>query len=84
MGDPSPRLHRCSGTLATLECADDGIHALDARNGVTRYRSMECALIIDVKPRVSDVFDQVWRTLAVLFVWDVLITIIYYVLPFRA
>lgn len=45
---------------------------------------MECALIIDVKPRVSDVFDQVWRTLAVLFVWDVLITIIYYVLPFRA
>ncbi len=28
--------------------------------------------------------SQVWRTLAVLFVWDVLITIIYYVLPFRA
>nr|WP_267129636.1 bestrophin family ion channel [Xanthomonas campestris] len=27
---------------------------------------------------------QVWRTLAVLFVWDVLVTIIYYVLPFRA
>ncbi|MFC7520656.1 bestrophin family protein [Xanthomonas populi] len=41
-------------------------------------------MIIGVKPRVSDVFDQVWQTLAVLFVWDVLITIIYYVLPFRA
>ncbi|NEL40446.1 MAG: bestrophin, partial [Xanthomonas perforans] len=41
-------------------------------------------MIIDVKPRVADVFSQVWRTLAVLFVWDVLITIIYYVLPFRA
>jgi len=41
-------------------------------------------VIIDVKPRVTDVFLQVWRTLAVLFVWDVLVTIIYYVLPFRA
>ncbi|PPT80946.1 MULTISPECIES: bestrophin family protein [Xanthomonas] len=41
-------------------------------------------MIVDVKPRVADVFSQVWRTLAVLFVWDVLITIIYYVLPFRA
>ncbi|USI99340.1 hypothetical protein MUG10_14805 [Xanthomonas prunicola] len=41
-------------------------------------------MIIDVKPRVSDVVSQVWRTLSVLFVWDVLITIIYYVLPFRA
>ncbi|CEE70220.1 hypothetical protein XACLE20_1420025 [Xanthomonas citri pv. citri] len=33
---------------------------------------------------MADVISQVWRTLAVLFVWDVLITIIYYVLPFRA
>lgn len=33
---------------------------------------------------MTDVFLQVWRTLAVLFVWDVLVTIIYYVLPFRA
>ncbi|ACD60870.1 hypothetical protein PXO_02585 [Xanthomonas oryzae pv. oryzae PXO99A] len=33
---------------------------------------------------MADVFNQVWRCLAVLFVWDVLITIIYYVLPFRA
>ena len=41
-------------------------------------------MIIDVKPRVTDVFLQVWRTLVVLFVWDVLVTIIYYVLPFRA
>ncbi|PPU77623.1 hypothetical protein XcuCFBP2542_05185 [Xanthomonas cucurbitae] len=41
-------------------------------------------MIIDVKPRVADVISQVWQTLAVLFVWDVLITIIYYVLPFRA
>lgn len=41
-------------------------------------------MIIDVKPRLADIFNQVWRTLAVLFVWDVLITIIYYVLPFRA
>ncbi|KAB0533598.1 bestrophin family protein [Xanthomonas cissicola] len=41
-------------------------------------------MIVDVKPRVADVISQVWRTLAVLFVWDVLITIIYYVLPFRA
>jgi len=41
-------------------------------------------LIVDPRPRVADVFNQVWRCLAVLFVWDVLITIIYYVLPFRA
>lgn len=41
-------------------------------------------MIIDIKPRVTDVFTQVWRRLAVLFVWDVVITIIYYVLPFRA
>ncbi len=41
-------------------------------------------MIVDVKPRVADVISQVWRTLAVLFVWDVLITIINYVLPFRA
>ncbi len=41
-------------------------------------------MIVDPRPRVADVFNQVWRCLAVLFVWDVLITIIYYVLPFRA
>ncbi|QBG87231.1 bestrophin family protein [Xanthomonas oryzae] len=41
-------------------------------------------MIVDPRPRVADVFNQVWRCLALLFVWDVLITIIYYVLPFRA
>jgi len=34
---PSPCLHRGNGTLRTLECATDRIHALDARNGVTRF-----------------------------------------------
>ncbi|KAB7770714.1 bestrophin family protein [Xanthomonas maliensis] len=41
-------------------------------------------MIIDVKPRVADIVREAWPTLAVLFVWDVLITIVYYVLPFRA
>ncbi|AEQ97786.1 bestrophin family protein [Xanthomonas oryzae pv. oryzicola] len=41
-------------------------------------------MIVDPRPRVADVFNQVWRCQALLLVWDVLITIIYYVLPFRA
>jgi len=41
-------------------------------------------MIVDAAPRFSRVVAEVWRPLAVLFVWDCAVTITYYVLPFRA
>jgi putative membrane protein len=41
-------------------------------------------MIITATPRYSRIIAEVWRPLAGLFVWDVLVTITYYVLPFRA
>jgi putative membrane protein len=41
-------------------------------------------LIVTATPRLSQILSEVWRPLLGLFVWDVIVTITYYVLPFHA
>lgn len=41
-------------------------------------------MIIDTVPRTRQVMAEVWKPLALLFVWDCLVTVFYYVLPFSA
>lgn len=41
-------------------------------------------MIVGNTPRMGYILSEVWRPLAVLFVWDVLVTLVYYVLPFQA
>ncbi|MEN2786004.1 bestrophin family protein [Sphingomonas qilianensis] len=41
-------------------------------------------MIIDSVPRVRHIITEVWRPLIGLFVWDVIVTITYYVMPFKA
>jgi putative membrane protein len=41
-------------------------------------------MIVGAAPRLSHIVRQVWKPLAALFVWDVVVTLTYYVLPFRA
>ncbi|RZM10008.1 MAG: hypothetical protein EOP67_69060, partial [Sphingomonas sp.] len=41
-------------------------------------------MIIDAVPRYRQIVAEVWRPLLVLFVWDVIVTVTYYVLPFKA
>jgi putative membrane protein len=41
-------------------------------------------LIVTATPRLSQILSEVWRPLLGLFVWDVVVTITYYVLPFHA
>ena len=41
-------------------------------------------MIVAPAPRAKTVVTEVWRPLTVLFVWDVAVTITYYVLPFKA
>ena len=41
-------------------------------------------MIITASPRVTQILREVWKPLAVLFVWDVIVTVTYYVLPFKA
>lgn len=41
-------------------------------------------MIVGAAPRLSHIVSQVWKPLAALFVWDVVVTLTYYVLPFRA
>lgn len=41
-------------------------------------------MIVDATPRLSRLLSEVWKPLAVLFVWDVIVTVAYYVLPFKA
>ncbi|MFW2850793.1 bestrophin family protein [Sphingomonas sp. TX0543] len=41
-------------------------------------------MIVSPAPRFSRLLHEVWRPLAILFVWDVAVTIVYFVLPFRA
>lgn len=41
-------------------------------------------MILDPVPRLGQLVREVWQPVAVLFVWDVVVTITYYVLPFRA
>ena len=41
-------------------------------------------MIVTATPRFSQILSEVWRPLLGLFVWDVVVTITYYVLPFHA
>ncbi|UYY77128.1 bestrophin family protein [Sphingomonas sp. R1] len=41
-------------------------------------------MIVTTAPRARQILREVWRPLTALFVWDVLVTIVYFVLPFRA
>ena len=41
-------------------------------------------MIVTPAPRPARIVREIWKPLALLFVWDVIVTIIYYVLPFDA
>jgi putative membrane protein len=41
-------------------------------------------MIVDSVPRFSHIVREVWKPLSLLFVWDVAVTITYYILPFKA
>ena len=41
-------------------------------------------MIVTATPRIPRILSEVWRPLALLFVWDVIVTITYFVLPFNA
>jgi putative membrane protein len=41
-------------------------------------------MIIDAVPRYRQIVAEVWRPLLALFVWDVIVTVTYYILPFKA
>lgn len=41
-------------------------------------------MIVASTPRLTRIVSEVWKPLLVLFVWDVIVTVTYYLLPFRA
>ncbi|WP_076071626.1 bestrophin family protein [Sphingomonas montana] len=41
-------------------------------------------MIVPSTPRVRRMVSEVWRPLTVLFIWDVIVTVTYFVLPFKA
>jgi putative membrane protein len=41
-------------------------------------------MIITAAPRLTQIVREVWKPLSLLFVWDVIVTVVYFVLPFRA
>ncbi|UVO50328.1 hypothetical protein M0208_07260 [Sphingomonas sp. SUN019] len=41
-------------------------------------------MIVGSSPRLSQIIREVWKPLAILFVWDVAVTVTYFVLPFKA
>ena len=41
-------------------------------------------MIVNAAPSMKQIALEVWKTLSLLFVWDVIVTITYYVLPFDA
>ena len=41
-------------------------------------------MIVSPTPRFSHIVAEVWKPLALLFVWDVVVTVTYYLLPFHA
>ena len=41
-------------------------------------------MIVTAAPTAAQIAREVWRPLAVLFIWDVAVTVVYFVLPFRA
>ncbi|NYD88715.1 bestrophin family protein [Sphingomonas melonis] len=41
-------------------------------------------MIVASSPRLGRIVSEVWKPLVILFVWDVIVTVTYYVLPFKA
>lgn len=41
-------------------------------------------MIVTASPRLSQIATEVWKPLSILFVWDVVVTVAYYRLPFTA
>lgn len=41
-------------------------------------------MIVPTVPRLSRLISEVWKPLLLLFVWDVIVTVTYFILPFRA
>ena len=41
-------------------------------------------MIISDTPRMGQIVREVWKPLSLLFVWDVIVTVTYYTLPFKA
>ena len=41
-------------------------------------------MIVRAAPNARQIVQDVWKTLSLLFVWDVIVTVTYYVFPFRA
>jgi putative membrane protein len=41
-------------------------------------------MIVSPRPRLSQIVAEVWKPLTALFVWDVVVTVTYYFLPFKA
>ncbi|HEX8555564.1 MAG TPA: bestrophin family ion channel [Sphingomonas sp.] len=41
-------------------------------------------IVTAAPPRLANIVQEVWRPLTLLFIWDVVVTATYYVLPFRA
>jgi putative membrane protein len=41
-------------------------------------------MIIPATPSITKILQEVWKPLTVLFVWDVIVTVVYFLLPFRA
>lgn len=41
-------------------------------------------MIVAPTPRLTRIVSEVWKPLVVLFIWDVIVTITYYALPFKA
>lgn len=41
-------------------------------------------MIVDQVPRFSHIVREVWKPLSLLFIWDVAVTVTYFVLPFKA
>jgi putative membrane protein len=41
-------------------------------------------MIVNATPGYKQIVREVWKPLALLFVWDVIVTVVYYLIPFRA
>ncbi|MFY7836841.1 MAG: bestrophin family protein [Novosphingobium sp.] len=41
-------------------------------------------MIVKLVPSFKTIVREVWKPLTLLFVWDVIVTVVYYILPFRA
>lgn len=41
-------------------------------------------MIVSASPRFTRIISEVWKPLLLLFIWDVIVTVTYYLLPFRA